>query len=123
MSESIRQRKVAELIKEQLSLIFQKNGFYTLKGSLVTITSVSISPDLLEAKVYLSIFNAKEKLAIIDELETHHKEIRHQLGNKIGKQVRRVPEFVFYLDETLDEVFKIENLFQKIKDSENPKSE
>ncbi|MEY4877098.1 MAG: ribosome-binding factor RbfA [Bacteroidota bacterium] len=123
MSESIRQRKVAELLKEQMSLIFQKNGFYTLKGSLVTITSVSITPDLLEAKFYLSIFNAKDKMGIIDELETHHKEIRHQLGNKIAKQVRRVPEFVFYLDETLDEVFKMENLFQKIKDIDNPKAE
>jgi ribosome-binding factor A len=119
MSESIRQRKVAELIKEQLSLIFQKNGFYTLNGCLVTITSVNITPDLLEAKIYLSIFNAKNKQAIIDELETHHKEIRKQLGNKIGKQVRRVPEFVFFLDETLDEVFKMENLFKKIKEDDS----
>ncbi len=119
MSESIRQKKVAELIKEQLSLLFQKNGFYTLKGSLVTITSVTMTPDLLEAKVYLSVFNAKNKQEILDELENHHKEIRHQLGNKIAKQVRRVPEFKFFLDETLDEVFKMEKLFDKIKKDEN----
>jgi ribosome-binding factor A len=118
MSESIRQKKVAVLIKEQMSLLFQKNGFYTLKGSLVTITNVSMTPDLLEAKVYLSIFNAKNKQDIVDELETHHQEIRHQLGNKIAKQVRRVPQFTFFLDETLDEVFKMENLFKKIKEED-----
>ncbi len=118
MSESIRQKKVAELVKEQVSSLFQKNGFYTLKGSLITITAVSMTPDLLEAKIYLSIFNAKNKQEILDELESHHKEIRHQLGNKIAKQVRRVPEFAFFLDETLDEVFKMEKLFDKIKENE-----
>jgi ribosome-binding factor A len=118
MSESIRQKKVATMLKEQLSLLFQKNGFYTLKGSLVTITSVSMTPDLLEANIYLSVFNAKNKQEILEELAVQNKEIRHQLGNKIAKQVRRIPTLNFYLDETLDEVFKMENLFKKIKEDE-----
>ena len=89
-----------------------------MKGCLITISSVSMTPDLLEAKIYLSIYNAANKQEIMSELESHHKEIRHQLGNKIAKQVRRVPEFAFHLDETLDEVFKIENLFKKINEDE-----
>jgi ribosome-binding factor A len=116
MSESIRQRKVAELLKEKFSLIFQKNGWNILNGSLVTITQVNISPDLLEAKIFLSVFNAKDKNSVLETLKEHHPEIRHQLGNMVGKQLRRVPQFSFFLDETLDEVFKLEKLFNKINE-------
>ncbi len=116
--DSIRQRKVAELIKTQLSEIFQRQGYYTLKGSLVTITEVRVTPDLLEAKIFLSIYNAKNKQEILDALEEHHREIKKLLGNKMAKQLRRIPEIEFLLDDTLEEVFKLEALFNKIKKDE-----
>ncbi len=112
--ESIRQKKVAELIKENLSDVLQKMGLYTIEGALVTITQVNVTPDLLEAKIFLSIFNAKDKDQILDHYDKHYKEIRKHLGHKMAKQVRRIPELFFELDDTLDEVFKLEALFKKI---------
>jgi ribosome-binding factor A len=74
--ESIRQKKVAELLKENLSAVLQKMGLYTIEGSLVTITQVSVTPDLLECKVYLSVFNAKNKESILTIFDSKNKEIR-----------------------------------------------
>lgn len=116
--ESIRQKKVAELIKTNLSEVLQKMGLFTVEGALVTITHSTVTPDLLEAKIYLSIFNAKDKNAVLHVFDEKNKEIRHQLSHKIGKLVRRMPEIQFYIDDTLDEVFKLEALFQKIKDED-----
>ena len=116
--ESIRQKKVAELIKTNLSEVLQKMGLYTLRGTLVTITQVSVTPDLLEAKVYLSIFNAKDKNPILDVFDEQNKEIRKNLGARIAKQVRRIPEIQFLLDDTLDEVFRLEALFKKIHEDD-----
>ncbi len=113
--ESVRQKKVAELIKTQLSEILQHKGWYTVYGTLVTIVNTTVTPDLLEAKIYLSVLNTANKDAILSHFETNNKEIRKSLAQKIGKQVRRIPELRFYLDDTLDEVFKLESLFQKIK--------
>lgn len=117
--ESIRQKKVAELIKANVSDVIQKMGLFTVNGALVTITHSTVTPDLLEAKIYLSIFNAKDKDAVLQVFDEKNKEIRHQLSHKIGKLVRRMPELQFYIDDTLDEVFKLEALFQKIKDDES----
>jgi ribosome-binding factor A len=116
--ESIRQKKVAELIKTNLSEVLQKMGLYTLRGTLVTITQVSVTPDLLEAKVYLSIFNAKDKNPVLDVFDEQNKEIRKNLGARIAKQVRRIPEIQFLLDDTLDEVFRLEALFKKIHEDD-----
>ena len=117
--ESIRQKKVAELIKTHLSEVIQKMGLFTINRALVTITHTSVTPDLLEAKIYLSIFNANDKEAVLTVFDEKNKEIRHQLSHKIGKLVRRMPELSFFIDDTLDEVFKLEALFQKIKDDES----
>jgi ribosome-binding factor A len=116
--ESIRQKKVAELIKTNLSEVLQKMGLFTIDGALVTITHSTVTPDLLEAKIYLSIFNAKDRNSILSVFDEKNKEIRHQLSHKIGKLVRRMPELQFYIDDTLDEVFRLEALFQKIKDED-----
>lgn len=115
--ESRRQKKVAQLIQETLSEIFQKYGSNYYHHAFVTITSVNVTPDLLTAKVYLSVYNVadQDKHDIMDKITSHASEIRKQLGMKVRHQLRRVPELFFRLDNTLDEALKIEALLKDIK--------
>jgi ribosome-binding factor A len=113
--EKVKQKKIASLIQQALSEIFQKENLSMVKGGMVTISAVEVSPDLGIAKVYLSLFQIKEPKIFLDELTEHSHELRRQLGNKIRNQVRRIPELHFYLDETLDQVFRLEELFKQIK--------
>ncbi|MEO5674481.1 MAG: 30S ribosome-binding factor RbfA [Chitinophagales bacterium] len=113
--EKVKQKKIASLIQQALSEIFQKENLSMVKGGMVTISDVEVSPDLGIAKVYLSLFQIKDPKIFLDELKDHAHELRHQLGNKIKNQVRRIPELHFYLDETLDHVFRLEEIFKQIK--------
>ena len=112
---TIRQERIGQLIQKELSTIFQKMGFSNKNGSLVTITQVNMTPDLLIARIFLSIFNAKEPTKVLEEIEEQKNEVRHQLGNIIRNQIHRIPELEFKIDDSLDNVFKMEELFKKIK--------
>ena len=115
MEETVKQRKVAGVVQQTLSEILRKENLSIVKGGMVTITQVSMSPDLGLAKVYLSLFQIKDKDNFLDEIIKHGPDLRRLLGNQIRNQVRRVPELNFYLDETLDEVFKLEEIFKSLK--------
>ena len=110
---SIRQQKVARLLQKEISQIFMLNGANWFPGTMVTVTVVRTSPDFSFAKVYLSAFgkmDPKECIALINE---HKKMVRGDLGRKIGKQLRIVPEVAFYLDDSLDYAEEIDNLLKK----------
>jgi len=77
-----------------------------------------MTPDLLEARVYLSMFQIKDTSEMLQRIKERSAEIRKDLGNRMSKQLRRIPELSFFLDDTLDYVFKMEELFKKI--NENP---
>src|SRR5690242_6373455 len=106
--EKVKQKKVASLIQQELSDIFLKENLSMVKGGMVTISAVEVSPDLGIAKVYLSLFQIREPKVFLEEMKEHAHELRRQLGNRIKHQVRRIPELHFYHDETLDNVFKLE---------------
>ena len=115
--ESIKQKKVGKIIQETLSGIFQREGANIYGQAFITITNVSVTPDLLVARVYLSIYNVRDKEGIVAKIEAEKNHLRKQLGNRIKHQMRRVPELQFFLDDTLDYVFKMEEVFKKIKNS------
>jgi ribosome-binding factor A len=118
MQDSKRQKQVGQLLQKELSDIFQRMGFNILEGGMISISSVRLTPDLLEARVYLSMFQIKDSAAMILRIKERMGEIRKDLGNRVGKQLRRVPELSFFLDDTLEYVFKMDELFKKIKDDE-----
>lgn len=118
MQEGKRQKQVAGLINEELTLIFQKQGLSMVDGSLVSIASVKVTPDLLEARVYLSLFQAKDPQQILQKIEEKAPVIKRELSARIKHQLRRMPELKYFLDDTLEQVFRIEALFKKIKDQE-----
>ncbi len=113
--ESRRQSRVGNLLRDVVSEIFQRHGPNYYGSAFVTISAVRVTPDLLGAKIYVSVFNIPNKQDAIDGLRVHNHEIRRHLGNKLRNELRRVPELEFFLDETLDEVFKIDKLLKENK--------
>ena len=115
MDENKRQKQVGKLVMEELSDIFQREGMNIVEGGMVSISKVTITPDLLEARVYLSFFQVKEPSALLHKIKERSWEWRKLLGQRIKNQLRRVPELQFFSDDTLDHVFKMDELFKKIK--------
>lgn len=108
-------------MQEELSDIFNRMGFNVTEGGMISISSVKMTPDLLEARVYLSMFQIKAPVEMLAKMNERMSEIRRDLGNRVGKQLRRVPELTFFLDDTLDHVFKMEELFRKINEDKQQK--
>jgi ribosome-binding factor A len=114
MQEGKRQKQVGGLIQEELNSIFQRIGLNMINGGMVSISSVKITPDLLEARVYLSFFQVADPQAALTMIQDKSWEIKRELGNRVRQQLRRIPEIKYFRDETLDHVFKMEELFRKI---------
>ena len=114
MEEGKRQKQVGGLLHEYVTDIFQRLGLSMLNGGMVSVSSVKITPDLLEARVYLSFFQVKDPEAAKKKIEERAWEIKKELVIRIKHQLRRVPEMKYFTDDTLDNVFKMEELFKKI---------
>ena len=113
---SVRGEKIASLIKEELSMLF----LYKLQDpalGLVTITSVKMTPDLNIAKIYLSAYEKDQRSVILQKVENIRGMIRSHIASRI--KLRYTPEMHFYIDETLDYVEKMEDLFKKIHKDDN----
>ena len=123
MEEGKRQKQVGGLIQEEINTIFQRLGLSFVDGGMVSISSVKITPDLLEARIYLSVFNAKDKNLVLKKIEDRAWEIKKELAARVKNQLRRIPELKFFLDDTLDQVFKMEELFKQIKKDEEDKGQ
>lgn len=119
--ETKRQKQVGQLVQQELSDIFTRMGFNVIEGGMISISGVKMTPDLLEARVYLSMFQIKSPEEMLGRMNEKMSEIRRDLGNRVAKQLRRVPQLTFFLDDTLDQVFKMEELFKKINE-DKPKS-
>ena len=114
MQEGKRQKQVGSLLNEELNLIFQRLGLNMIDGGMVSISAVRLTPDLLEARIYLSLFQVKNAEESLKKIEERAWEIKRELAGQVAKQLRRMPELRFFLDDTLDHVFKMEELFKKI---------
>lgn len=112
--ESTRQHKYARLIQREIGEILQKEAKHIIGQAFMTITAVKVSPDLSFAKVFVSILQKQERQAQFELLEDHKSEFRKYLGNRIGKQVRVVPDLAFFLDETEDEAARIEDILANL---------
>lgn len=118
MQESKRQKQVAGLLNEELSSIFQKMGLNIIDGGMVSISKVAITPDLYDARVYLSLFQVEDKEGLLQKIKDRAWEIKRELTSRVRNQLRSMPQLSFYLDDTLDYVFKMEELFKKIHEDD-----
>ena len=111
--QSTRQLKVGREIQKDLAEIIRSKGMAAFSGAMVTVSEVRVSPDLSLAKAYVSIFPSAKAEQVMGILTENVKTYRGELGRKVAKQLRIVPEIIFYLDTTLDYAEHIDELLKK----------
>jgi ribosome-binding factor A len=116
MEEGKRQKQIAGLLNSEMNTIFQRLGLSMIDGGMVSISSVKVTPDLLEARFYISFFQVKEVGNAMQKIEDRHFEIKKELAAKVRHQLRSIPVLKFFQDDTLDHVFKMEQIFKKIEE-------
>lgn len=121
MEEGKRQKQIAGLLNEEMNAIFQRLGLNMINGGMVSISSVKVTPDLLEARFYLSFFQVKDVPAALNKIQDRHHEIKKELAAKVRHQLRSIPVLKFFQDDTLDQVFKMEEIFKKIEEDKKGK--
>ena len=114
MQEGKRQKQVAAVIQQEINDIFMRLGLNMMDGGMVSISSVKVTPDLLEARVYLSLFKVQDSAQAMKKIQAQAWEIKKELSDRVKHQLRRMPVLHFYLDDTLDYVFKMEDLLKQI---------
>ncbi|HLO81107.1 MAG TPA: 30S ribosome-binding factor RbfA [Chitinophagaceae bacterium] len=123
MQEGKRQKQVAGVIQEEMNDIFNRMGLTMIDGGMVSISGVKITPDLLEARIYLSLFQVGDPKKLIQYFDDRKSEIKRELTSRVKHQLRRMPELKFFLDDTLDQVFKMEEIFKKLNEEKKSEGE
>lgn len=108
----MRQEKIERQIQRDVAEIFQKEAADILRGILVTVTGVRVSPDFSYAKIYVSIFPFEKNTAVMTDLQRHNWFIRRELGRRLRNQLKAVPEIAFFLDDSLEYIEKIDKAMQ-----------
>lgn len=106
---SKRQNQVSGLVQRELSEIFVHKATEWVRGKMLTVTVVRITKDLSIANVYISVFPSKDSNDTIEILNNQVSKIRFELGNRIRHQIKRIPELRFHLDDSLDQIERIDN--------------
>lgn len=116
--ETQRQKKIASVLQKDLVDILQgavRQGGLT--NLIISVTKVSVTTDLSIAKVYLSIFPSERSNELLDGIKSNGPIIKHEVSQRTRNQLRRVPELLFFVDDSLDYIEKID---QSLKGTENP---
>jgi ribosome-binding factor A len=115
MIEGKRQKQVAAVLEKDMNEIFQKLGLSMIDGGMVSIASIKITPDLFDARIYLSFFKVNDPIKALQTIQDKTWEIKKELTARVRHQLRSMPQLTFYIDDTLDYVDKMETLFKEIK--------
>lgn len=107
--ETTRQAKIARLLQKELSEIFRLQTA-KMRGTLVSVSAVRVSPDLSIARVYLSVFPSAKAQEMLESINKSAKTIRYELAQRVRYQLRKTPELAFYIDDSLDYIENIDNL-------------
>ena len=109
--ETTRQEKISRMLQKELGEIFLLYA-RELQGTLITVTSVRISPDLGIAHTPLSVFPSNKVKSVLVQVNADKKSIRFDLGKRVRNQLRIVPELFFHNDDSLDYLENIDNLLK-----------
>ncbi|MHA7099673.1 ribosome-binding factor A [Roseivirga pacifica] len=123
MTASKRQLKFSKLIQQEISAILQSQFYSEFNGKLVSVTDVEMSPDLGLARIYISVFPISFSDDALNLINDKKSKVRGELGRKIGKQVRIVPELAFFLDATAENAQSIDKLLDSLEIPEEGDSE
>lgn len=100
--ETNRQKKIAGVLQQDLVDILQAAARDGMKGVIISVTKVSVTSDLSQAKVYLSVFPSEKRDEIVEGIKSNTPAIRNEMAQKTRHQLRRMPELMFYGDDSLD---------------------
>lgn len=116
--ETTRQKKISNLVQQDMAEIFREVAKNSMKGVLITVTKVKVTPDLAIARIYLSLFPVDNKEALLSEIRENTSHFRNLLGQRTRHQLRVIPELEFYIDDSLDYIDNIEKELRG--EGENP---
>ena len=109
---TIRQSKIDTAIKRELSILFQRHARDICMGNMVSVNVVKITSDLSLARIYLSIFGASPTEEVLKSIQDNASKIRASLATAL-KNMKKLPDFSFFIDDSLDYAENIENLLKK----------
>jgi ribosome-binding factor A len=109
---SIRQNRIEGVIKEELSVFFQRNAREICLGAMVSVNVVRVSPDLSSVKCYLSIFAGPPKEEVIENIKINSAKIRGDVGRRL-KNMKHIPSLSFYIDDSIDYAEQIDQLLKQ----------
>lgn len=112
--ESKRQLQVGELIKRHFSQVLLEQGRSIYGDILVSVTQAQVTPDLSLAKIYVSVFGIEDKESVIKLMDQNAHMLKQELVRRIKRHVRRIPEIDYYIDDTLDEMYRVDQLFDNL---------
>lgn len=110
--QETRQNRICRLLQKELSLIFQRQT-RAMRGVMVSVTRVRVSPDLSICTAYLSIFPSEKSEELLQNIQRNTSQIRYELGTRVRNQLRIIPELRFFIDDSLDYIERIDELLQK----------
>lgn len=96
-------------------VLMQEGGYIFGRDKLVTVTNVKMTPDLLIAKIFVSVYGTEFKQEVILEMEENMAQLKKALAAKVGRQMRRFPELEFHLDDTVDEMYRVQELLDRVE--------
>jgi ribosome-binding factor A len=108
MEETNRQRKIAALLQKDLVDVLQRAAQNGMKGVIISVSKVSVTADLGVAKVYLSVFPSDKRDEIVEGVKSNTPLIRHEMAQRTRNQLRRMPELMFFGDDSLDYIEEID---------------
>lgn len=120
--ETNRQKKIAGVLQKDLVDVLQSAAREGMKGVLISVSKVSVTSDLGEAKVFLSIFPSKKRDELLKGIISNTPLIRHEMSQRTKNQLRRMPHLSFFADDSLDYIEGIESALKGDKGNpiENP---
>jgi ribosome-binding factor A len=118
MNETNRQKKIAGVLQNDLAVVLQKMLRESGQlGIIISVSKVTVTTDLSLSKVFTSVFPPEKSDLIVKELNELKPKIKHQIAQKTKHQFRKMPDLVFYNDDSLEYINNLENA---VKGKENP---
>ena len=108
MEETNRQKKIAGVIQKDLVEVLQSAAQESMRGVIISVTKVRVTSDLSIGQVFLSIFPSEKRDELVKGIQSNSRAIRHELAQRTRHQLRRVPNLVFYGDDSLDYIEAID---------------
>ncbi|MBG7629941.1 MAG: 30S ribosome-binding factor RbfA [Bacteroidetes bacterium] len=107
--ETNRQKKIAGVLQKDLAEVLQHAAQDGMKGVIISVTKVNVTSDLSQAKVFLSVFPQLKREIILKGVQENTATIRYELAKRTREQLRRMPNLLFYIDDSLDYIEDIDN--------------